>query len=125
MKDKKQEIINFIEENFNCSLSLTKSLTDENKRLAFDLCIFKCLDKNYYIVSTVGLSNYKMTGKSKFVELILYLDEDWNFISKEEKFCWIYELIHRFASDFYLSKRKFEVGQVFHTQGGNTFSPYT
>lgn len=126
MKDFKQKILEHLEQYIGSKPIMTKKTKEESGLLNFDIAIFRANNgRPYHILSTVGLSNYKMRGKSKRVELMLYLDKNWNLFSESEEFTWVYEMIQKVASVFYHSQKPFEYGQTFLTEGSNTFSPYT
>lgn len=126
MKDFKQKILEHLEEYIGSKPILTKKMKGENGLLDFDIVIFRANNgRPYHILSTVGLSSYKMRGKSKRVELILYLDKNWNLFSESAEFTWVYELLQKVSSVFHHSQKPFEYGQTFITEGSNTFSPYT
>lgn len=126
MKDYKSEIIKHLEKYVGSKVTLVKNIKGEEMALGFDLAVFRAnVGRPYHIISTVGLSNFKMVGKHKFVEMIIYLDKDWNLFSEEERYSWVYTLIQRLSTAFYVSERSIEYGQVFLTEGSNTFSPHT
>ena len=126
MKDYRNEIISHIEECVGVKSSIVKKIAGKNGKLEFEVAIFRANESRpYHIVSTIGLSNYKMAGKSKFAEIIFYLDKSWNLFSEEEKYSWVYDMVQDVYTSFYNSGRKLEFGQTFFTEGSNTFSPST
>lgn len=126
MKDLKQKILDHLEKYVGCKPVLTKKMDGGNQDLKFDIVIFRANNgRPYHILSTVGLSEYKMHGKSKRVELLLYLDKNWNLFSESEEFTWVYKMLQELATAFYESDKSFEFGQTYLTKGSNTFSPHT
>lgn len=126
MKEYKQKILDHLEEYIGSKPIMTKKIEGDNENLGFDIAIFRANNgRPYHILSTVGLSSYKMKGKSKRVELLLYLDKNWNLFSQNEEYTWVYSMLQHISSAFYESAKNFEYGQTFLTRGSNTFSPYT
>lgn len=126
MKDYKQKILNHLEKHIGTKPIMIKKMEGDSENLSFDIAIFRANNgRPYHILSTIGLSNYKMKGKSKRVELLLYLDKNWNLFSQSEEYTWIYKMLQEISSAFYDSSKSFEYGQTFLTGGSNTFSPYT
>lgn len=126
MKNYKEKIIEHLEQYVGSKVSLIKTFAPTNDNLGFDIVFFRANNgRPYHILSTVGLSNYKMKGRSKRVELLLYLDKSWNLFSEDEKYTWVYKMIIEVATAYYQSKREFEFGSCFLTKGSNTFSSCT
>lgn len=126
MKDNSQLIKEHLQKYIGSKISITKNLDFQDKDLKFEIIIFRANNgRPYHIVSTVGLSNYKMKGKSKSIEILLYLDKSWNLFSSDEQFSWVYNMIKQIANAFYVAKRPFEYGSCFLTTGSNTFAPCT
>lgn len=126
MKDCYNLIVKHLEKYIGSKVTLTKTIDAEEYGLGFDLVVFRAnLGRPYHILSTVGLYKYKMSGKYKNIELMCYLDKDWNLFSKEEKFTWIYGLLQQLSTAFWISKRNLAYGQLYLTEGSNTFCPYT
>lgn len=126
MKDFKQKILEHLEQYIGSKPIMIKKMKGENGLLDFDIAIFRANNgRPYHILSTVGLSNYKMRGKSKRVELVLYLDKNWNLFSNSAEYVWVYDMLQKVSSVFHYSQKPFEYGQTFLTRGSNTFSPHT
>lgn len=126
MKDFKQKILNHLEEYIGTKPIMIKTMEKDDNKLPCDIAVFRANNgRPYHILTTIGLSNYRMKGKSKRVELILYLDKNWNLFSSSDEFVWVYKMLQELSHAFYDSKKDFEYGQTFLTRGSNTFSPYT
>lgn len=122
----KQKIMAHLEKYVGAKITMTKHFVSNDKSLEFDLAFFRAnRGRPYHIVSTIGLSELKMTGKHKRVEFVIYLDKDWNLFSDKEEFSWVYSMLCRIAKGFYNAKRDMSYGQTYLTTGSNTFSPYT
>jgi len=120
------KILKHLEHYIGAKAVLRKTIKERKNGLGFDLVFFRANHaRPYHIVSTIGLSDYKMKGKSKRVEFIFYLDKRWDLFSNDEEYNWIYKLIGEIAFAFKNSKRAISSGQCFYTEGSNTFSKYT
>jgi len=120
------KIISHLEKYVGSKVSLTKHFKDEKTKMEFDLAFFHAnRGRPYHIVATVGISKYKMMGKSKRAEFILYLDKNWNLFSEDEQYSWVYKMMAEVASGFYVSGREVGYGQTYVSLGANTFSPVT
>lgn len=126
MKDCYNLIVKHLEKYIGCKVTMTKTIPAEEYGLGFDLVIFRAnVGRPYHILSTVGLYKYKMSGKYKNIELMCYLDKDWNLFSEEEKYTWIYKLLQQLSTAFWVAERNLSYGQVYLTEGSNTFCPTT
>ena len=126
MKDYRNTIIKHLEKYVGSKVTITKTIKAEEYGLGFDLVVFRAnIGRPYHILSTVGLYKYKMSGQYKHIELMCYLDKDWNLFSEDEKYTWIYYLMQQLSTAFFVSERNLEYGQVYLTEGSNTFCPAT
>ncbi len=126
MKDCYNLIVKHLEKYIGSKVTMTKTIPAEEYGLGFDLVIFRAnVGRPYHILSTVGLYKYKMSGKYKNIELMCYLDKDWNLFSEEEKYTWIYKLLQQLSTAFLVAERNLSYGQVYLTEGSNTFCPTT
>ncbi len=126
MKDCYNLIVKHLEKYIGGKVTMTKTIPAEEFGLGFDLVVFRANNgRPYHILSTVGLYKYKMSGKYKNIELMCYLDKDWNLFSEEEKYTWIYKLLQQLPTAFLVAERNLSYGQVYLTEGSNTFCPTT
>lgn len=79
----------------------------------------------YNIVTTVGLSEYKLRGTYSNCELMVLLDENWKFKLNNSNNNWPIELIYKIANALYLTDAEFGYGQYFINEGNKTFCPMT
>ena len=91
MKDYRNTIIKHLEKYVGSKVTITKTIKAEEYGLGFDLVVFRAnIGRPYHILSTVGLYKYKMSGRYRNIELMCYLDRDWNLFSDDEKYTWVY-----------------------------------
>lgn len=126
MKDYKQKILDHLVEYIGTKPIMSKKMEGDKENLGFEIVIFRANNgRPYHILSTIGLSDYKMRGNSKHIELLLYLDKNWNLFTDNEQYSWVYKMLQEVSTAFYKSGKSFEYGQTFLTRGSNTFSPFT
>ena len=83
---------------------------------------------NYYVVGTVGLSNYRFNKNFARCELFMVLPPEWKPIMDKEEFYWAPQMLRDIAYNLVDNEIGVAVGQVHvlsDTEKEGTYSPFT
>jgi len=93
-----------------------------------DIAVFEPVEGfDYYIISTVGLSEYYFTKNFARSELLMIMPSNWKPLLNEEEYNWAPQLLRDIAYAVVEGKQGVTIGQVYllGEGDGKAYSPYT
>ncbi len=82
-------------------------------------------DRNYHIISTIGLSGIKSSGIYPYSELMIMLDSNWKFKMDNPNYNWPFELLNKIAYAIAYNDIHIKYGQYFANDKNRPFSALT